>query len=79
MHFHFIPLHSGSLVDFTITPKRQLPDYSNRIPLLLNVCYILQSETAIVEVVCDVVNMRGAVQNKVIGDWIISNQSEYQS
>jgi hypothetical protein len=40
---------------------------------------MLQSETAIIEVVCGHVKMRDVVENKVISDWIISNQSEYQS
>jgi hypothetical protein len=37
--------------------------------------YILQSETDFNDVVC---GEEEHVQNKVISDWIVSNQSEYQ-
>ena len=46
---------------------------------LLYVHYILQSDTAIIEVVCGDVKVRCVGQNKVISNRIISNQSEYQS
>ena len=43
---------------------------------LLYVHYILQSETAIIEVICGDVKVRCVGQNKVISNKIISNQSE---
>lgn len=51
-----------------------LPGDTYWIISLLYVRYILQSDTAIIAI-----KMGGVVLNKVIGDWIISNQSEYQS